>query len=157
MHFELKKSRLQITPRNDVTNSSNHPILLSFNWLTEIAKEKKELWCRILLFSFPSHFSLVMFSYFILFFSLGFRLLGKLFAFSYVDVNALYYNLSYTLSSNNGRSLLFLNKSGIIIVITVDEVKIASLIPCFSVGWSVQSLSTKFKLAAMICFSVIPL
>ena len=66
-------------------------------------------------------FLLVMFFFFIPFF-LASSYPEKILQ-SYVDVNALYHDLPFTLSSNNGRPLLFLNKLGIIIVIAVDKVK----------------------------------
>ena len=150
MYFEIKKSRLEITPRNDVTNSSNHPILSNFNWLTEITKKKKRIMMRYSAFFVSFSFLLVMFTFFIFIFFLASSCPENI-LHSYVDVNAPYCDLSYTLSSNNGRPLLFLNKLGIIIVIAVDRVKTVSLITCFAVGWSVHSLSTKFKHDLFLC------
>lgn len=69
MYFELKKSRLEITPRNDVTNSSNHPILSNFNWLTEITKKKKRIMMRYSAFFVPSHFYWLCLPFLFLFFS----------------------------------------------------------------------------------------
>lgn len=79
MYFELKKSRLEITPRDDVTNSSNHPILSNFNWLTEITKKKNydAVFCFFrLLLIFIGYVYLFYFYFF-----LGVKLPGKYFAF----------------------------------------------------------------------------